>query len=149
MGSVAVEVMNIGSMLNNRIAQHQLHESFFDHTQSHFPLIKHEPMDRSVSPHGSEHSHYSTSHMARSYHSPNAMHTPMGIPNHMQSSMQLPSFPDMPNMANMTSMPTMPTMPTQHLQQPPPPQPSTKSYPCSTCGKQFARRSDLARHGKP
>lgn len=149
MGSLAaVEVMNIGSMLNNKTAQHHLPGNFFNHQPQPFNFIKAEPMERSVSPHGSEHSQYSASHMPRPYPSPSAMQAPMAMPNSMQSSMQLPSFPEMP------SMPSMPSMPTQPMQQAPQhqmqqPQPSTpKSNPCSTCGKHFARRSDLARHGE-
>ncbi|KEZ40350.1 Uncharacterized protein SAPIO_CDS8197 [Scedosporium apiospermum] len=121
-----------------------------------------DPLDRSVSPHGSihsTHSRYSTPRsgdipdtLPRSYPSPTAMlhaHDPqLGAP------MSLPSMPPtsiaqhyqteykpapvLPGTWNQSIQP----MPTQQ----PAPQPPVKAYPCSTCGKGFARRSDLARH---
>ncbi|KAK7421282.1 hypothetical protein QQZ08_009998 [Neonectria magnoliae] len=136
------EVMDITNMLNKKAGQMQLHNSLMDHHHQ-LPLVKPEPgMERSVSPHGSEHSQYSTPHsMSRGYPSPSAMHAPMHITNPMPTAMQLSGYPDMPNMG-------MPNMGMQHIpqQQPQPPQQPVKAYPCSTCGKGFARRSDLARH---
>jgi DNA-directed RNA polymerase subunit RPC12/RpoP len=101
------------------------------------------PMDRADSPHGSEHSRYSgpratldAMSMHRSYPSPNAIHNPMHMSDpSMGGSMMLPSLP--PNIHHMAAQ----GMPQDHLQQAP-----EKAYPCSTCGKRFARRSDLARH---
>lgn len=143
------EVMDITNMLNKKAGaaaqvQH-LSGTLHDHQHHQLPIVKPEPgMERSASPHGSEQSHYSTPHsMPRGYPSPSAMQAPMHIPNPMPAAMQLSGYPDMPNMANMAQM-TMPQMP----QQPQPQQQPTKAYPCSTCGKGFARRSDLARHGR-
>jgi hypothetical protein len=142
--------MNVTDMLNSRahLAVHQFpgflgSQSHLNH--HHFPLIKSESdMERSVSPHGSEHSQYSTSNMSRSYASPGPMHT-MHMPNPMQTQMSLPPFPEMPGMGNVPNM-GMQQMhhqePHVHVHMPP------KSYPCGTCSKRFARRSDLARHGK-
>lgn len=123
--------------------------NFMQHAPSHFPIIKPEPgMERSVSPHGSEHSHYSTSHqLSRPYPSPGSMQAPMAM---SSSAMSLPSFPDMSAMPNMHYQQVPPTSMT--MQQPPPiqqrsPKPASKNFPCRTCGKPFARRSDLVRHG--
>jgi len=122
--------------------------NFMQHAPSHFPIIKPEPgMERSVSPHGSEHSHYSTSHqLSRPYPSPGSMQAPMAM---SSSAMSLPSFPDMSAMPNMHYQQVPPTSMT--MQQPPPiqqrsPKPASKNFPCRTCGKPFARRSDLVRH---
>ncbi|CAP66604.1 uncharacterized protein PODANS_4_8860 [Podospora anserina S mat+] len=97
------------------------------------------PMNRPNSPHGSENSGYT-------YPSPTAIGgaplppanmapAPMGIP--MQQTMQQP----MPQSMIPVMHPGFKTEPTPAPQQPPP-----KAYPCQTCGKGFARRSDLARH---
>ncbi|EAQ85146.1 hypothetical protein CHGG_09160 [Chaetomium globosum CBS 148.51] len=95
-------------------------------------------IDRQPSPHGSEQSRYSGP-MNASYPSPTAMAaTPL---------------PPVPN-ANMAPAPMVPNEMQQNLGMPPagyqpaqaPPQPPAKQFPCSTCGKPFARRSDLARH---
>lgn len=123
-----------------------------------------DPLDRSASPHGSihsSHSRYSTPRpgdipdaLPRSYPSPTAMlqaqephlATPMSIPSMPPTSIapqyqtEYKPAPVLPGTWNQTIQP----MPTQQ----PAPQPPVKAYPCSTCGKGFARRSDLARHGK-
>lgn len=97
-------------------------------------------LDRQNSPHGSEQSRYSGP-MNASYPSPTAMAaTPL---------------PPVPN-ANMAPAPMVPHEMQQNLGMPPagyqqaqpPAQPPAKQFPCSTCGKPFARRSDLARHGR-
>ncbi|KAI2628251.1 hypothetical protein GGS21DRAFT_249541 [Xylaria nigripes] len=90
--------------------------------------------DRAGSPHGSE----------GSYHS---AHRPYGSPSAVSVPGQLP-LPD-PNMAQGMMMSILPPvaqgmpMPLNKPQAPPPP---VKAYPCGTCQKRFARRSDLARH---
>jgi hypothetical protein len=99
-------------------------------------------VDRPNSPHGSEQSRYSGP-MNASYPSPAAM------------AAALPPVPS----ANMAPVPMvshempqnlMPGMPQAGGYQPAPApaQPPAKQFPCSTCGKPFARRSDLARHGE-
>ncbi|KAF3342799.1 hypothetical protein VD0004_g2966 [Verticillium dahliae] len=118
------------------------------------------PMDRSGSPHGSEHSRYSAprSHMdsvPRSYPSPVPMNGPPMMqahapPQHQHQhqhqhhagvpiTMILPGGPpDMNAGMHHYKPPGVPVEP-QPAQQ-------VKAYPCGTCGKRFARRSDLARH---
>jgi hypothetical protein len=140
-------------MLNNKagsFAQHYHHPQFVgaptDYHHPHLSLVKPEHnMERSVSPHMSEHSSYSTPHsMARSYASPGAMQAPMHMSNTMPGQMSLPTFPDMPGAMGGVHGMTMHQMP-QHNQPSPPP---AKAFLCQTCSKSFARRSDLARHGR-
>ncbi|KAH0492625.1 hypothetical protein TgHK011_007570 [Trichoderma gracile] len=155
MSSASPEVMDITNMLNNKggAMTHGLGGGMHDHHQHHqhhLGLVKHEPtMDRSGSPHMSEHSSYSAHSMSRAYPSPTAMQAPMQIPNSMHNAMQMGGFADMSGMGGVPSMAMhhIPQQPPQHQQQQPQqPQAPVKAYPCSTCGKGFARRSDLARH---
>ena len=155
------EVMDLTNMLNQKGAAHVKQFSaaaFMDHQQlAQYSIIKPEHnMERSASPHGSEHSHYSTAqHMGRSYGSPTVMQAPMHLTsNPMPNHMQMSNFPDVTAMSNMDHM-NMHQMPhpvqTHTMQQSQHPlhlQPPVKAYPCGTCGKGFARRSDLARHGE-
>lgn len=104
------------------------------------------PLDRADSPHGSEHSRYSQPPMngglqnGRPYGSPTVMHAPL----HMPEPNMAPSGMAFPTMAaDMSHAMAQFAKPPEAAPQPPP-----KAYPCSTCGKGFARRSDLARHGK-
>lgn len=91
------------------------------------------PGDRPDSPHGSDVSRFSAPPMNHYTGSPTAMNP------------QIPtSMP--PNIPMMVPNPGLaPTLPHQMPQPQPPSQPA-KAYPCGTCGKGFARRSDLARH---
>lgn len=153
MSSASPEVMDITNMLNNKggAMAHGLGGSMADHHQQHhhLGLVKHESaLDRSGSPHMSEHSSYSAHSLPRAYPSPTAMQTPMQMQNHMHNAMQMGGFTDMSGMGSVPSMAMhhMPQQP-QHQHQQAPTAP-VKAYPCSTCGKGFARRSDLARHGK-
>lgn len=76
--------------------------------------------------------------MTQGYPSPTAGMAQLPVPsaNMGQVPMGLPGVPH--NLAH-----------TMHpAYKPEAPQPPPKAYPCSTCGKGFARRSDLARHGK-
>ncbi|KAM7207473.1 zinc finger protein with KRAB and SCAN domains 3 [Naviculisporaceae sp. PSN 640] len=128
--------MGIGTMLNTKGSQAAAQAS-----QSATPEVSHaQPhqltMDRANSPHGSEHSRYSAP-MTQGYPSPTAgMAQLPAVPNANmgQMPMGLPGVP--PNLAHAMHPSYKPEAP------PPPP----KAYPCSTCGKGFARRSDLARH---
>lgn len=158
MTTVLQEPMDITNVLNNRLGTMVHHPQHFPghYTDAHHQLsfVKPEPtMERSASPHTSEHSSYSNPHaMQRSFHSPSAMQAPMQIPSSMPTNMHVPGFPEMPNMGGMPNMTMPPHMqqhhdPHQQQQQHHQQQPA-KAYPCSACGKRFARRSDLSRHGK-
>jgi len=96
--------------------------------------------ERANSPHGSEHSRYSGPMTTASYPSPG----PMGTSLPTAGSANIPSIPmGLPGL----SLNMMPGPPPVGYKPPEVPQPPAKAYPCSTCGKSFARRSDLARHG--
>lgn len=156
------EVMNITNVMDEK----RLHHSG---TPDHHPHLHHQPhqglphpqlvaaIERSNSPHGSESSHYSQPRTggaleslnglgnARPYGSPSSMHSSMQAPMTMQDpnippGMMIPGMPPMPNAGQ--GMPVYTHTPPPKTENPPP----VKAYPCSTCGKGFARRSDLARH---
>ena len=127
-------------MLNNKSGSQVVQNFNSDLSQQHI-LPSQLAFGRPDSPHGSEQSRYSGP-MNTSYPSPTAMGgtsiAPM--PNMGPASMSLPSLP--PAVLAPHGMHTGP------YKAPDAPQPPPKAYPCSTCGKGFARRSDLARHGK-
>ena len=164
------EVMNITSMVDDKrnvpmggmdaVGHHGvMHEQ---HLLAHHQLAG-AAIDRTNSPHGSESSYHSAhrstgnaldalSGMAnhRSYGSPSSLHTPLQTP--MQT--PLPMTDNIPSSVPAGVMiPGMPTMgsgvPMAYSKPLDMPQQASeaKPYPCSTCGKGFARRSDLARHG--
>jgi uncharacterized Zn-finger protein len=131
--------------------------NFGDHPPSHYALAKTEPdMERSVSPHGSEHSQFSQ--LSRSYASPNGLGGQVPLPNSMPSplgSMQLRGYAEIPmGMPGVHSvhLPMHHTPPPQQVASTAPSaarhgQPvAAKQFACSSCSKPFARRSDLARH---
>ncbi|KAK1755716.1 zinc finger protein with KRAB and SCAN domains 3 [Echria macrotheca] len=130
--------MGLDAMLNNQggvpsmaAEQHTAH-------QVHPSLM----MERPNSPHGSEASRYSGP-MNTSYPSPTAMSAQIAASLQPVPKMNplLPSYPGH-GMPPGGVQPSAPPAGGQAQQQAPPP----KAYPCSTCGKGFARRSDLARH---
>lgn len=113
------------------------------------PQLPQMPFERADSPHGSEHSRYSQPAMnnmgnGRPYGSPNAMHSNIHMPEPNMGSHQNPNGMVLSGMPGDFSQ----AMPHPQYKQPEAPQQQpNKAYPCSTCGKGFARRSDLARHG--
>ncbi|CAK7262828.1 hypothetical protein SEPCBS119000_000183 [Sporothrix epigloea] len=136
--------------------QHQQHQA-----QPHFlpsvslpgmqPFATHHALDRADSPHGSDHSRFG---------SPTAMHnSPLHIPDLStaptgSNSLLLPSLPPTlapgmaPSLGSTLILPPnsvppngVPYSKTSTSSDQPP-----KAYPCATCSKTFARRSDLARH---
>jgi hypothetical protein len=134
----SAEVMGIGNMLNNKAGQQAAQGANHDQQGQQIPPLH---LDRANSPHGSEHSRYSGP-MNTSYPSPTAMAAAM---------------PPMPNAAMGAAPMNMQNLPPSVVSHGMVPnsykpqdgtQPPVKAYPCSTCGKGFARRSDLARHGK-
>lgn len=150
------EVMGIGNMLNNKGGSQVAQGGGHEHTaQQMQQLAQSNPLDRAPSPHGSEHSRYS-GHMNASYPSPTIMNVPMvPMSNTNMSQAQMAQAQAQMGHAQMGQMgqapmglPGMPPAlphgvvyrPTDNPTQAP------KAYPCSTCGKAFARRSDLARH---
>ncbi|KAI0421527.1 hypothetical protein F5X98DRAFT_370659 [Xylaria grammica] len=89
--------------------------------------------DRANSPHGSEGSYHSAH---RPYGSPSAVHGQLPLPD-----------PNIPPSIMMAGLPNVSQgIPMPYNKPSEPPQPPVKPYPCSTCQKRFARRSDLARH---
>ncbi|KXX83374.1 Zinc finger protein with KRAB and SCAN domains 3 [Madurella mycetomatis] len=138
----ATGAMGIGNVLNTKGAAAGAQPQGATPEQQAAPQAQHPllPLDRPNSPHGSEHSRYSGP-MNTSYPSPTAM-----------GAVALPAVPS----ANMAPAPMgMPGMPPNVVagmppggfkQEAPAPQPPLKAFPCSTCAKPFARRSDLARH---
>lgn len=155
--SLSPGVMHITNVMDEKRMHHSA-------TPEHHQMHQHQPhpglphpqlvaaIDRSGSPHGSESSHYSAPRgggaleslngmgNARPYGSPTSMHTsiPMQDPN--MSHMMIPGMPQMQSVGQ--GMPVYTHTPPPKTENPPP----VKAYPCSTCGKGFARRSDLARH---
>ncbi|KAF1997397.1 hypothetical protein P154DRAFT_284706 [Amniculicola lignicola CBS 123094] len=160
--------MELGTILNSRLTSHaglalplgMQHAMQHDIPQQHFGAppyingrIKSENgSERGVSPHPSESSRYSSQ-------APPQMPQYPPMPPHNMNGMRYPSptqmQTSMPLLNNNNYIPNPPDH-TYAQQQTPDPQqqggrPASetgppKAFACSTCGKGFARRSDLARH---
>jgi hypothetical protein len=160
------EIMNITNMLDKRnsaavAAVHGQPNVSEPPTLASHPHLLGAGIDRTNSPHGSESSHYSRGgpgdlhalNMATarsSYGSPTSMHASLTMSDHGMQAALPPGMmiPGMPTMQAGNGMAVGYPQPVkmEHTQQQQT-QPPVKAFPCSTCGKGFARRSDLARHG--
>lgn len=95
--------------------------------------------ERGNSPHDSEHSRYSAPRLGQlnGMNGPNGMRYPS--PTAMQSPLPMMQQPyRSENSFDSSMMQQGRQTPVEAVQ---------KAFPCGTCGKGFARRSDLARHG--
>jgi hypothetical protein len=144
--------MDITTMLNNKGGQaaaagqnpdqqlrDHLHAAANGHTMSETAS------DRGVSPHGSEHSRYSGPGM--NMNGMNGLNGQMRYPSPTAMQGPLPMLQGYRTDGGYES-----PIPQQDMSRVPGRQPSDgnvaqKAFPCSTCNKGFARRSDLARHG--
>lgn len=144
--------MNITSMLDkNRVAAAAASGHSPDQQLLPHPQLASTAMDRSNSPHGSESSYHSGHHVGQTLEALNGMGArPYGSPSAMQTTIPLPD-PNMtagmmiPGMQPTHGIPMTYNKPHAHEMQQQP-QVAIKAYPCGTCTKSFARRSDLARH---
>lgn len=127
----------------NPNGQHDLHLLQSLHRPNNGLSMSDAGSGRGNSPHDSEHSRYSSPGFTGQlngmnggdptrYPSPTAMQNPMPM---MQQSYQ-------PNNGFNSGIPM------QQENARPQQSETPKAFPCTTCGKGFARRSDLARHGK-
>lgn len=103
--------------------------------------------ERGNSPHDSEHSRYSVPRYGPPMNggvnvAPNGMRYPS--PTAMQNPLPMLQQPYRPDGSFDSSMMQQEN---QRLQRQSGDVPAQKAFPCSSCGKGFARRSDLARHG--
>ncbi|KAL2264787.1 hypothetical protein VTJ83DRAFT_7297 [Remersonia thermophila] len=98
--------------------------------------------DKPGSPHPSEPQRFSGP-MSASYPSPTTMAV-VGVSASMPA-LGIPTGPVVNHEMPGSVVPVLPTAVYQPSAAQPPP-PAVKQFPCSSCGKPFARRSDLARH---
>lgn len=174
LGNILNTKMSVGALAGRPMQYDmQQHNMQHDLQQQHFApqaylngRIKSENgSERGVSPHPSEHSSRYSSQAPQPLPSYPPMPTNMphaqamaanGMrypsPSHMQQPMPMMNNNYIPNPPDHTYPPQQPVQQEQQNQQPggrasgdtgPP-----KAFACSTCGKGFARRSDLARHGE-
>ncbi|KAI1380397.1 hypothetical protein F4677DRAFT_259362 [Hypoxylon crocopeplum] len=154
--SPSSEVMNITNMLDKKNAAAAAAAAAAasgpspDHHLISHPHLSSTGIDRANSPHGSESSYHSGRRVGRPLEALNGMGNgrPYGSPSGMQSTIPLSD----PNMIPGIIIPSMPQIPHElaisynHPELPQQSHPPPKAFPCPTCGKAFARRSDLARH---
>ncbi|KAI9887283.1 MAG: hypothetical protein M1823_000877 [Watsoniomyces obsoletus] len=122
------------------------HDQHLQHQLAHHVVARspsESGSERAPSSYGSERSHYS----ARTAHALHAMATLPTDLRYSPTAMQAP-MPNFPSGMIPSGPYEQNIVPSDHTGSIPPPlaSPTPKAFPCSSCGKGFARRSDLARH---